>query len=218
MSLTETQNEILERLNWRYATKKFDSSKKVSKEDLEVLLETIQLSASSYGVQPYRVAVIENEEKRKELQPKAWNQAQIVDASHLLVFCARTDVEDKDIDSLIEYTAEERGLNKADLSDYSNFMKDKIIKENDADTRKNWTARQAYIAIGNLLNAAAEMEIDACPMEGFNPEEFDEALGLKEKGLYSVALVTLGYRSTDDQAQHNAKVRRPKEELFFHIK
>lgn len=218
MNLTQTQNEILERLNWRYATKKFDSSKEVSKEDLEVLLETIQLSASSYGVQPYRVAVIENEEKRKELQPKAWNQAQIVDASHLLVFCARTDVEDKDIDSLIEYTAEERGLNKADLSDYSNFMKDKIIKENDADTRKNWTARQAYIAIGNLLNAAAEMEIDACPMEGFNPEEFDEALGLKEKGLYSVALVTLGYRSTDDQAQHNAKVRRPKEELFFHIK
>lgn len=209
-------SKILDRLNWRYATKKFDTDKKVSQEDLDTLLEVIQLSASSYGVQPYRVFVIEDQKKREELQPKAWNQSQIADASHLLVFCARTDVEDQDIDSLIEYTASERNLDKSDLADYSNFMKEKIIQENDPETRKNWTARQAYIAIGNLLNAAAEMRIDACPMEGFNPEELDEALNLKEKGLYSVALVTLGYRSEEDQNQHYAKVRRPKEELFFH--
>lgn len=209
---------ITDKLHWRYATKKFNPDKKVSKEDLNILLETIRLSASSFGIQPYRIAVIENQEKKKELQPKAWGQQQIVDATYLLVFCARKDVVDEDLESMVQHTADARSMNRSDMDGFKDFLTNNIIKSKTKEDRKNWSAQQAYLALGFLLSAAAELEIDVCPMEGFSAEEIDSALSLSEKGLYSVALATIGYRAENDEAQHNAKARRPKEELFFEVK
>ncbi|NER12330.1 NAD(P)H-dependent oxidoreductase [Leptobacterium flavescens] len=209
-------NEYIESLRWRYATKKFDNQKKVSEEDLNTLKEAIRLTASSYGLQPYRILIVEDPEIRKELQPASWGQTQIVDASHLIVFCTEREVNDDFIDHYLENISSTRKVAIEDLKDYGNFMKSKITPL-DPDVKQNWSTRQAYIALGNLLSAAAQLKIDSCPIEGFSPEKYDEILGLKEKGLSSVVVAAIGYRSQEDQTQHFAKVRKPAQELFITI-
>lgn len=206
-------NTYIENLNWRYATKKFDPNKKLGEEKLEILKKAIQLSASSYGLQPYKVFFIKDAELRAQLKPAAWNQTQITDASHLIVFAHNTDLGDEEIDAYINNVAKTRALNPEDLSGYADFMKDKISPR-PADERAAWTARQAYIAIGNLLSAAADIKVDACPMEGFDVAQFDKMLNLEEQNLSTAAIVAVGYRSEDDESQHYAKVRKPEEELF----
>lgn len=203
----------IDRLNWRYATKKFDPSKKLEKEKLDTLKEAIRLSASSYGLQPYKVFVIEDKDLRAKLRPAAWDQSQITDASQLIVFAHDTDFGNDEIDAYISNVVETRGLNPEDLSGYADFMKSKISTR-PAEERSAWTARQAYIALGNMLSAAAHLEIDACPMEGFEVEQFDEILGLKEKNLSTAVIATVGYRSEEDETQHYAKVRKDSETLF----
>lgn len=206
-------NEYIKKLQWRYATKKFDPNKKLEKEKLDALKQAIQLSASSYGLQPYKVFVIEDQELREKLRPAAWNQSQITDASQLIVFANDIEFGDAQINAYITNVAETRGMNRDDLAGYGDFMKSKITPLT-ADIKSAWTARQAYIALGNLLSAAAHLEIDACPMEGFEPAQFDEILGLKEKGLSAAVIATVGYRSEEDETQHYAKVRKSEEELF----
>lgn len=203
----------IEKLQWRYATKKFDPNKKIEKEKLDTLKKAIQLSASSYGLQPYKVLVIEDPELRAKLQPAAWNQSQITDASQLIVFAHDTNFGDDQIDAYIDNVVQTRGLNAEDLKGYADFMKSKITPLPD-EVKSAWTARQAYIALGNLLSAAAHLEIDACPMEGFEVDAFNEILGLKEKGLSTAVIATVGYRSDEDDTQHYAKVRKPENELF----
>jgi len=149
--------------NWRYATKKFDATKKVSDEDFNTLKEAIRLSASSYGLQPYKVFIIENPELRAKIQPVAWGQSQIVDASHLIVFANITNFGDAEIDASLALTAETRGLSSDALKGYGDFMKSKISTLPE-ETRNVWTAKQTYLALGNLLNAAAELRIDVTPM------------------------------------------------------
>jgi nitroreductase len=202
--------------NWRYATKKFDTTKKVSTEDLKTLKEAIRLSASSYGLQPYKVFIIENPELRAKIQPVAWGQSQIVDASQLIVFANMTNFSDADIDASLSLTAETRGLPADALNGYGDFMKSKIgvLPE---DVRNTWTSKQTYLALGNLLNAAAELRIDVTPIEGFEPEKVNEILGLKELGLNASLLATIGYRHEDDATQHYAKVRKSNEELFINL-
>jgi nitroreductase len=200
--------------NWRYATKKFDATKKVSDEDFNTLKEAIRLSASSYGLQPYKVFIIENPELRAKIQPVAWGQSQIVDASHLIVFANITNFGDAEIDASLALTAETRGLSSDALKGYGDFMKSKISTLPE-ETRNVWTAKQTYLALGNLLNAAAELRIDVTPMEGFEPEKVNEILGLNKQGLNATLLATVGYRHEDDATQHYIKVRKSNEELFI---
>ena len=159
--------------NWRYATKKFDAAKKISKEDLEKIKEAIRLSASSYGLQPYQVFIIENPEMRAQLQPVSWGQSQIVEASHLFVFANIVDVKENHIDDYMTNMAITRGLKMEDLKPYSDFMKSKIIPL-PVDAKSNWTSKQTYLALANLLNIAAELKIDVTPIEGFEPEKYNE--------------------------------------------
>ncbi|MEO0526430.1 MAG: NAD(P)H-dependent oxidoreductase [Bacteroidota bacterium] len=209
-------NRYIESLNWRYATKKFDSTKKISDEDLNTLMEAVRLSASSYGLQPYHVLVISNGELRNRLKEVSWGQSQITDASHLIVFANKIAVDEGLIDTYLTKVSETRNIPKDGLSGYGDFMKSKLLDLQD-DTKVSWTGKQTYLALGNLLSAAATLKIDACPMEGFDPNAYNEILGLKEKGLNTAVVATVGYRSHEDETQHYRKVRQSKEELFTHI-
>jgi len=209
-------SNFIKHQNWRYATKKFDATKKISNEDLETLKEAIRLSSSSYGLQPYKVLIVENPELRAKLQPVAWGQSQIVEASHLFIFANIINLSDKDIDKYIKNIAETRGIPVENVSGYGDFMKSKITSLPE-DVKNNWTAKQTYLALGNLLNAAAELQIDATPMEGFEPEKVNEILGLNELGLNASLIATVGYRHEEDSTQHNIKVRKSKQELFINL-
>ena len=205
---------FLENQNWRYATKKFDSTKKISAEDLNTLKEAIRLSTSSFGLQPYTVFIVENPELRAKIQPAAWGQSQIVDASHLIIFANQTNLNDVDIDNYIKNIAETRNIPEAALTGYGDYMKGAVGAKSD-DEKAIWTSKQTYLALGNLLNAAAELNIDATPMEGFIPAQVNEILGLNKLGLNASLIATIGYRSEDDATQHLKKVRKPNEELFI---
>jgi len=205
---------FLKNQNWRYATKKFDASKKISTEDLNTLKEAIRLSSSSYGLQPYRVIIVENPELRAQLQPAAWGQSQIVDASHLIVFANQTDIGDTEIDAFIDNVSKTRGIAVNELAGYSNLIKNNVGSLTQ-DKKTIWTSKQTYLALGNLLNAAAELKIDVTPMEGFIPEKVNEILGLDKLGLNASLIATIGYRHEQDTTQHLKKVRKSNEELFI---
>lgn len=209
-------NSFIENQNWRYATKKFDSSKIISPKDIEILKEAMRLSTSSYGLQPYTIFFIENKEIRTQLQPASWNQNQITEASHLIVFANKTTISNSDIDVFIKNMCETRNIPEENLSGYSNFMKSKltILEPHQIN---NWTAKQTYLVLGNLLNAAAELKIDVTPMEGFEPEKYNTILNLTEKGLNAALVATIGYRHVEDATQHYKKVRKSNQELFIHI-
>ena len=205
---------FLENQNWRYATKKFDASKKISTEDLNTLKEAIRLSSSSYGLQPYKVIIVENPELRAKIQPASWGQSQIVDASHLIVFANRTTINDTEIDSFFDKISKTREIPLEALSGYQGFMKGKI-NELSEDAQNIWNSKQTYLALGNLLNAAAELKIDVTPMEGFDPAQVNEILGLNELGLNASLMATVGYRHEEDATQYQKKVRKSNEELFI---
>ncbi|MEM1321329.1 MAG: NAD(P)H-dependent oxidoreductase, partial [Bacteroidota bacterium] len=201
---------------WRYATKKFDSDKKIAAEDLNLIKRSIQLSVSSYGLQLYKVFIIEDKNIRDQLKTASWNQSQITDASHLVVFCNYSKVASQAIDDYIHLTATTRGIDTETLANYGDFMKKKIA-EKTAEETLNWTKNQTYIALANLLSACAALKIDACPMEGFEPEQYNEILGLNERGLNASVIATIGYRSAEDETQHWLKVRKSFENLFEEI-
>lgn len=207
---------LIEQLNWRYATKKYNGQE-IPSEKLDRILESIRLSASSIGLQPYSVLVIKNEDLRKKILPIAFNQPQIVEASHLLIFAAWENVTAVKVEDYLNNIATTRQVSRDSLSALDNYLYN-LVNNNTAEQNFNWAARQAYIALGTALIAAAEQKIDATPMEGFNPAGLDELLGLKEKELRSVAILPVGYR--DAENDWNAalpKVRREKEKLFLEI-
>ena len=214
---TEKAQHILEDLNWRYATKQYDSSKKVSETDLNTLLEVIRLSPSSYGLQPFKVLVIENPEIREKLKEKSFNQTPITDASHLLVFCSYLKMDEFHVDRHIENIANSRGVELNQVSGYGDFMKAKIHSL-DVQTQKVWNSKQAYIAIGMLLHAAASLRIDSTPMEGFDADGYDEILGLKAKNLHASIICPIGYRSENDPTQHLRKVRKATSDFIEIVK
>ncbi|WP_373056977.1 NAD(P)H-dependent oxidoreductase [Zunongwangia sp. H14] len=203
-------------LEWRYATKKFDSTKKISSEDLEKLLKSIQLSASSYGMQPYEVLIIKDPEVRKKLQPEAFNQSQITEASHLIVFANLTSISEEHVDAYLDNISKIREIQVEKLNGFKDMLANTVLQQS-KEEQSAWAEKQTYIALGNLLSAAANYKIDVCPMEGFDAGKFDEILGLKEKGLSTAVIAAIGYRSEEDVAQHAKKVRKQKEELFQHI-
>ncbi len=207
-------NAFIENQNWRYATKKFDATKKITTEDLDTLKEAIRLSSSSYGLQPYKVILVENPELRAKIQPSAWGQAQIIEASHLIVFANEINFGTTGIDNYIKNASETRSIPAESLQGYADFMKANITALPE-DIRNNWTAKQTYLALGNLLNAAAELKIDVTPMEGFVPTEVNEILGLEALGLNATLIATLGYRHEEDATQYYKKVRKSNEDLFI---
>lgn len=205
--------QLLEGLKWRYATKKFDASKTVSAENIEKIMEAVRLSASSYGLQLYKIMVVKDPELKAKLLPAGGKQSQIVDSSHLFIFCHYDDVTEQNIDEYIELVGEVRKLPDEILNQFGGVMKQSVLNL-DLDTKYNWMARQTYIALGTLLAACGELKVDACPMEGFDNAKFDEILGLKEKGLKSAVMASVGYRAEEDQTQHMPKVRKSIDDLF----
>jgi nitroreductase/dihydropteridine reductase len=207
---------LTDKLKWRYATKKFDSTKKIAAEKLETVLEAVQLSPSSLGLQHYRVLIIEDAATREKLRAAAYGQSQITDASQLIVFAAETGINEAFGKKYIDNIALVRKTPRENLAGLEAMVLG-AINSRTPENRLLWAQKQAYIALGVLISATAELDIDSCPMEGFDPAQFDEILGLKEKGLTATVIATIGYRAEDDPYSKLSKVRRPKEELFIHI-
>jgi nitroreductase/dihydropteridine reductase len=199
---------MLHKLTWRYATKEFDPNKKVDEETITSLLKLTNLSASSYGLQPYEFVVVSNQELQDKLVEHSFGQQQIADASHVVVICAKTEISEAFIDQYVENIAEVREQDLAELQGYADMMKGSIGKQH-PEQQLIWSQKQCYIALGTLLLAAADAKVDSCPMEGFDPEAYNELLGLSSEGLHATIVVPLGYRSVNDSYQHLAKVRRP---------
>jgi nitroreductase len=205
--------KIIDNLKWRYATKKFDNTKKIDNKSVELLKEAVNLTATSYGLQPYKVLIIQNPEIREKLKAAAWGQPQLTDASHLFLFCNFTEMGPDKVDNYLELRAKINNLNVADSADYGNMMKGHMASLNEEQV-KTWTSKQTYIALGTLMAAASELGIDSGPMEGFDKESFDNILGLKERGLTASVMCALGYRSEDDPFLAFKKVRKPLEEMY----
>lgn len=202
-----TNSQLLAALNWRYATKAFDPDRRIPAETWTTLEKALVLSPSSFGLQPYRFLVVNDPAVRKELLPHAWGQRQVVDASHFVVFTARTGVTEAEIDSLLQRIAETRGVAVESLAGYRGMMTGMLFSESFKPQVPHWAALQTYIALGNLMTSAAVLGVDACPIEGFVPAEFDRILGLPRQGLAAVVCCALGYRSTADKHAVLPKVR-----------
>lgn len=203
-------------LEWRYATKLFDANKKVSTNEIDLLLEATRLAPSSLGLQPWKAYVVTNKEIRSKLKIAAYNQPQVSDASHLVIFTARKDISEKYIDSYLATVKKVRNQKDEDVAGYRKMLLGSALGKTEEQI-KEWCARQAYIALGFLLETAAIMQIDACPMEGFDTNQFDTILGLDKTDYASVAMVAIGYRSESDKYAQAPKVRFCKDELFTKV-
>lgn len=209
---------IIDSLKWRYATKQFDPNKRLTSDRLAVLLEAPRLSASSFGLQPWKFVVVTNPAVRAKLREAGYGQPQITDSTALIVFCVRTDVNDAYVDKYIADIAMTRGVSVDFLKSFADSMKGSLKSKGSSEAVKEWSSRQVYIALGTLLAAAASLGIDACPMEGFDPKKFDEILGLEKLRLESRALAAVGFRLGSDPAAALVKVRFPKEEVIVEVK
>jgi len=210
------RDAVLDRLKWRYAAKAYDKSKKVSAEDLEILEEAMLLAPSGFGLQPYKVFVIEDPEIREKLKPAAYNQPPITDASHVLVFAYKKTVTDSDIDIFVERHVEVRGQTRESLAGLETAVKAAMRNSVESGQIETWSSRQPYIALGFLLETAAMLGIDATPMEGFDPEKVNEVLGLTDHS--AVVIAAIGYRDHEnDWLAKLPKVRKPKSDLIEHI-
>ncbi|MEP7147423.1 MAG: NAD(P)H-dependent oxidoreductase [Acidobacteriota bacterium] len=207
---------ILDRLNWRYATKAYDPTKKVSEADFRFLEDAMLLTPSSFGIQPYKIFVITDPAVREDLKPAAYGQSAITDASHLLVFAYKRTLTEEDIDQFVGGIAEVRDQSRESLAGLESSVKGTVKKAIEGGYVETWNSRQAYIALGFLLETAALLDIDATPMEGFDPEKVDKVLGLS--GYSSVVLAAVGYRDAEnDWLAPLPKVRKPKSELIERI-
>jgi nitroreductase len=206
--------QLLQALQWRYATKVFDATKKIPEDIWQSLKQALVLTPTSYGLQPYRFLVIDNPAKRAALLPHSWNQKQVVDASHFIVFAAQTKVTEANVDKLIKHTSLTRHIPAESLNTYRGMMLSDLVNGPRGKIAHEWATRQTYIALGNLMTCAAVLGVDACPMEGFSPPEYDRLLGLENSGFASVVCCALGYRSANDKYASLAKVRYVTSELI----
>ncbi|MEL6974458.1 MAG: NAD(P)H-dependent oxidoreductase [Bacteroidota bacterium] len=205
--------KLVENLKWRYATKKFDPQKRVSEQDLDYLKEAVQLSVSSYGLQLYKVLIVNDTSLREQLREVSWGQSQVIEASHLFLFCNFSEHKDEYVDDYINNISKTQQIAVADVADYGAFIKENLSKKTTSEWQ-SWSKQQTYLSLANLLNACAELKIDACPMEGFDSGAYNEILGLNKKGLNASVIATVGYRSEEDETQYRKKVRKTVEELF----
>jgi nitroreductase len=198
---------IINQLKWRYATKKFDANKTLSQVKLDTLKEAFNLTALSYGLQTLKLVIIEDKDKREALIGSAYGQRQVADASHLLVLCIQSQIDEADVDEHFESVETIRNTPTEILQPFKTQLK-ATIAEMPETTKTDWAIRQAYIALGNLMTVCAVEQIDSCPMEGFNPIAFDDLLNLDKYGLKSVLLLPVGYRAEDDKFATLKKVRK----------
>lgn len=209
---------IREALNWRYATKRFDATRKISAEDWDTLRASLVMAPSSYGLQPWKFLNIESPETRARLKEASWGQGQVVDASHLVVFAYKEQIDPEYIQKYIRRIAEVRGVPLESLDSYRDLMVERLIKGPRSKAIPLWASRQAYLAMGFLLETAALLKVDACPLEGLEPEEYDRILGLANSGWRTAAAVVLGYRHPEDKYQVLKKVRFPEELVVETVK
>lgn len=205
-----TPATLLERLGWRYAVKKFDPTRNIPEATWATLEEVLRLAPSSYGLQPWRFVVVRDKALRQTLRAASWNQPQITDASHLVVFAARRGLGLPDVERLVSAIVEVRGVTRESVAGYAKSMTGFVQSGRDLDA---WSARQTYIALGFFIEAAAVLGIDACPMEGIEPAKYDEILGLAAQGYTALCVATAGYRAADDAYAQAKKVRYAKKDV-----
>ena len=215
--MSNQTDQLLAALNWRYATKFFDATKKIPADTWQTLEQALVLTPTSYGLQPYKFLVISNPAKRVELLPHSWGQKQVVDASHFVVFTARTEMKEADVDKLIKRTVDVRKLPANALDAYRGMMLGDVVNGPRGKTAHEWAMRQTYIALGNLMTCAAVLGVDACPMEGLVPAEYDKVLKLNGSGYATVVACALGYRAANDKYASLAKVRFEMKDLVQQI-
>ncbi|MGS2764866.1 NAD(P)H-dependent oxidoreductase [Sinomicrobium sp. M5D2P9] len=207
----------IDQLRWRYATKKFDAARKLGNDQVEILKEAFNLTALSFGLQPVKLVIVGDPDKREELLPHAFDQKQVTDASHLLIFCIETVIDEEFIRSYFDKVKAVRNTSEEVLKPYRDFLIADFNKKTSEEI-ESWAKNQAYLAMGNLLTVCAMEKIDACPMEGFLPGEFDKVLGLGHEGLRSVLIMPVGYRAEDDIFSTMEKVRKEISESVIEIK
>jgi nitroreductase len=208
MNAALTPAQLLASLEWRYATKAFDT-RKLPDATWAALEESLRLAPSSYGLQPWKFIVVNDPALRAKLRPVSWNQSQVTDASHLVVFARRTEVTEADVNEFFHQMVSERGADAAKLEPYRQMMIGGVVKGKDSAGQKEWAARQLYIALGQLMGAAAAMAIDTCALEGIDPDAYTEILGLKGTGYEVVVACAVGYRSSEDKYAGMKKIRFP---------
>ncbi|MEX0270797.1 NAD(P)H-dependent oxidoreductase [Leptolyngbyaceae cyanobacterium UHCC 1019] len=213
MSLT-TPTDLLDRLNWRYATKKFDSTKTIPADIWAALEESLVLTPSSYGLQPWKFLIVTNPDLKAQLQPLSWNQAQVSECSHYVVFTIKKNLTAEHVDHFVARTAEVRQAEPESLAGYRKVMVSDVVYGARSLSVNEWATRQTYIALGNFMTCAALLGVDTCPMEGIEPAKYDTVLGLPEKGYATVVACAAGYRSEDDKYATLAKVRFEKSEVI----
>ena len=203
-------------LNWRYATKKFDDSKMLSEDKIEVLKKAFNLTATSYGLQPLKMLVISNKELQAELRNFSFNQQQVDTASHVLVICIEDKVDEEFITNYFKMVKHVRQTPEEIIKPFHEFLVNDFKAKAEEEIHA-WATNQAYLALGTLLTICATEEIDACPMEGFEPKKYDELLKLQDRNLRSVLVLPVGYRAKDDEFSKFKKVRRPLDEVIIEI-
>lgn len=208
--------DSIKNLEWRYAVKKFDQEKILDHEKINILKKAFNLTATSYGLQPIKLVIIKNKEIQQRLLPHSWNQQQIAQASHLLIICTETNIDESDVEKYFERVQNIRKTPNDIINPFKNHLKETIANKTSEDLYR-WSKNQAYLALGNLLTVCANEKIDSCPMEGFIPEKYDEVLKLREKNLTSVLVLPIGYRSEDDVMIHQKKVRKNIDEIVLEI-
>lgn len=206
---------LVENMNWRYAVKVFNPSKKVPQKELEEILEALRLSPSSFGLEPWKFLIINNKSVRAELRKNSWDQSKVTDASHLIVLCTRTDLNEAFIHAFIERVAQTRGISTEDLKGYQKMVLGAITGRPQQELTE-WSKKQVYLALGTLLTACAVKKIDACPMEGFDAAAYDKILDLNAKNLTATVVCAIGYRGEDDYAKMK-KTRFPKSQVFVEV-
>jgi nitroreductase len=212
-----SNDTLLQQLRWRYATKTFDPAKKIPEADWATLEQALILTPTSYGFQPYRFVVVSDPAVREKLLPLSWGQRQVVDACHFVVFAAKASVNEADVDHYMERVSEVRGVPVEKLAQFKAYLMGDIVTGPRSKWQHEWATRQAYIALGNFMTAAALLGIDVCPMEGIDPVKYDEILGLPAKGYNTVVAAAAGYRSASCKAASAPKVRFSADELFIRI-
>ncbi|MBR9680436.1 MAG: NAD(P)H-dependent oxidoreductase [Candidatus Altiarchaeota archaeon] len=206
-------SEIIKQLNWRYATKEFDTSKKLSNEQLELVFESLRLSPSSFGLQAWKFVVVSDQKLKVKLKPHAWNQSQITDASQIVVLCRLENLDKTYVKKYIEHAANTRGVHLENMKGYEQMILGGMKTKSEGEINE-WMSKQVYIALGMLMANCAAVGIDACPIEGFDKKKFDEILELKTLGVTSQVVCAVGFRSNNDKYASMKKVRFDKEDII----
>lgn len=204
---------ILEDLNWRYATKKFDPDKRVSADNLHIIKESLRLTATSYGLQPLKFILVESPDLRERLKTASFGQTQITDASHMIIICSYINIDSTHIDAYMEDVASAQSISIEETAGFGEYVKQMIVPLS-IEEKSSWSSRQAYIALGQVMHTCASLRIDATPMEGFDATAYDEILNLEKQNLHATLVCAIGYRHDNDEAQYRTKVRRSSDKMF----